>query len=574
MASKKESLSVTHPELAAQADGWDPTTATFGSHTKAAWKCELGHRWTASISNRSKGRGCPVCAGKQIIIGYNDLATTHPEIAKQADGWDPTTVVAGSNKKLPWTCGKNHKWATSVLSRTQGGRKKIGNGCAVCSGRKLLKGFNDLGTLNPDLASEALDWDPGEFLLGSVARKKWICKMNHTWSQTISQRSHNGLGCPVCNRKVLDVGVNDLATLYPTIAAQADGWDPRLVFSSSNKKLRWKCSDGHEWISAVNNRTTGGNGCPICSGHSVLAGFNDLKTTHPMISTEAFDWDPSTVTAGTNVKYEWQCVAGHSWMASPHNRALNGRGCPYCSNKKVLAGYNDLATTNPELAAQADGWDPTSLTAHSNKKVGWRCQFGHTWKSELASRSGGNQCPICSGHTVLSGFNDLRTTHPEIAIQADGWDPTTLSAGSNKKLKWVCQEGHRWSTMVNSRTAGRGCPTCSLSGFDPNKLGWLYFIDHDAIQMFQVGISNIPSTRLAQHSKRGWEVIEVRGPMEGHLAQQLETAILHAIERRGAVLGHKAQIEKFDGYSEAWTKDSLAVTSFKQILDWVYEDDK
>ena len=62
--------------------------------------------------------------------------------------------------------------------------------------------------------------------------------------------------------------------------------------------------------------------------------------------------------------------------------------------------------------------------------------------------------------------------------------------------------------------------------------------------------------------------------MEGHLAQQLETAILHAVERRGAVLGHKADIEKFDGYSEAWTKDSLTVASFKQLLDWVYEDDE
>jgi hypothetical protein len=91
--------------------------------------------------------------------------------------------------------------------------------------------------------------------------------------------------------------------------------------------------------------------------------------------------------------------------------------------------------------------------------------------------------------------------------------------------------------------------------------------------MFQIGISNVPVTRLGQHSKRGWEVLEVRGPMEGHLAKQLETAILHAVERRGAVLGHKAEIEKFDGYTEAWTKASLKVTSIKQLLDWVYQDE-
>ena len=38
----------------------------------------------------------------RIIKGVNDLATTHPEIAKEAYGWDPRTVSAGSHKKLEW----------------------------------------------------------------------------------------------------------------------------------------------------------------------------------------------------------------------------------------------------------------------------------------------------------------------------------------------------------------------------------------------------------------------------------------------------------------------------------------
>jgi len=91
--------------------------------------------------------------------------------------------------------------------------------------------------------------------------------------------------------------------------------------------------------------------------------------------------------------------------------------------------------------------------------------------------------------------------------------------------------------------------------------------------MFQIGISNFPEDRLGDHKSRGWEVVELRGPMDGHLTQKLERDILHALEKRGAILGHKAGIEKFDGYSEAWTKKSLNVTSIKQILDWVYEDE-
>lgn len=61
--------------------------------------------------------------------------------------------------------------------------------------------------------------------------------------------------------------------------------------------------------------------------------------------------------------------------------------------------------------------------------------------------------------------------------------------------------------------------------------------------------------------------------MDGYLTQQLETSCLHALAKRGAILGNKAGINKFDGYSEAWTKASLNVTSIKQLLDWVYEDE-
>jgi hypothetical protein len=174
---------------------------------------------------------------------------------------------------------------------------------------------------------------------------------------------------------------------------------------------------------------------------------------------------------------------------------------------------------------------------------------------------------------VLVGFNDLGTVNPELAAQADGWDPTTVAQYANKMVGWKCDLGHRWSANIANRSSGRGCPTCATFGFDPNLPGFLYFIDHFDLQMLQIGITNFPDDRLGRHKRAGWEVIELRGPMDGHLTQQLETSCLHALEKRGAILGHKAGIEKFDGYSEAWTKSSLSVTSIKQILDWVYEDE-
>jgi hypothetical protein len=75
-----------------------------------------------------------------LIVGKNDIATTHPNLAKEAEGWDPTTVSAGSDKKREWKCQKNHIWKAVIKSRTRG------SDCPYCSNTKILIGFNDLVT--------------------------------------------------------------------------------------------------------------------------------------------------------------------------------------------------------------------------------------------------------------------------------------------------------------------------------------------------------------------------------------------------------------------------------------------
>jgi hypothetical protein len=564
MASKKEPLSVTHPELAAQAHGWDPTTLTQRSNKTVGWKCSFGHSWTARVANRTLGTGCPVCANKSVLVGFNDLATTNPELATEADGWDPTTLTAGSHNRRSWKCRHGHTWMANVEKRLSG------QGCPFCSGRRVLAGFNDLATTNPELATEADGWDPTTLTANSNKEAAWRCNLGHRWTTTIAGRNR-GNGCSVCANQSVLVGFNDLATTNPELATEADGWDPTTLTAGSGKVVGWKCSLGHTWTSTVTGRDRG-NGCSVCGNKSVLVGFNDLATTNPELATEADGWDPTTLTAGSGKVVGWKCSLGHTWKAKIYHRT-NGVGCAVCSGHAVLAGFNDLATTNPELATEADGWDPTTLTAGSGKVVGWKCSLGHTWTSTIDNRSKGKGCPTCSNKLVLLGFNDLNTTHPAIAAQAYGWEPTNVTAGSNKKVAWTCNVGHTWKTTVASRVRGSGCPGCAKYGFDPSQEAWLYLIEHDTLGMFQIGISNVLEQRLSKHTRRGWEVLEVRGPMDGRYVKELETAMLNAILRRGGVLGHQANIDKFDGYSEAWTKESLMATSFKQLLDWVYEDD-
>ena len=112
--TSKPSLAETHPELAAQADGWDPTTVRPGSHQILAWRCPVGHSWDAQVKSRALNEnGCPYCSGFKAQSGVNDLATTHPDLAKQADGWDPTTVTSQTHKSVNWKCSLGHKWISN-----------------------------------------------------------------------------------------------------------------------------------------------------------------------------------------------------------------------------------------------------------------------------------------------------------------------------------------------------------------------------------------------------------------------------------------------------------------------------
>lgn len=152
----------------------------------------------------------------------------------------------------------------------------------------------------------------------------------------------------------------------------------------------------------------------------LVTGINDLATTNPTLAKEV---SPNSkikateVTAGSGKKLLWKCNMNHEWETIVSDRS-RGRGCPYCSNRKLSPGFNDLFTVNPTLAKEVSPDSKikaTEVTVFSNKKLLWECAKGHEWETRVADRSGGRGCPYCSNRKVLTGFNDLVTVNPKLA---------------------------------------------------------------------------------------------------------------------------------------------------------------
>lgn len=175
---------------------------------------------------------------------------------------------------------------------------------------------------------------------------------------------------------------------------------PDEITIGSNKRVWWKGKCGHEWEAIVKNRVNGA-GCPYCNGNRVLKGFNDLASLHPRLAAEWSEKNngtgPEDVTAKCNKKVLWKCSSGHEWMARISDRT-EGHGCPYCAGK-LLAGFNDLATTRPDLLTEwsdRNECGPQDVTEFSRKSVWWKChKCGYEWKATVITKVKGTECPQC-----------------------------------------------------------------------------------------------------------------------------------------------------------------------------------
>ena len=546
----------------------DPSSLALHSNKYAWWKCsKCGNEWKAKINDRANGRSCPLCSKAKRIKsfrentylkrGENDFATERPDLLNE---WDqeknqnkfPSDFTKNSNEKIWWKCSIcGNTWQATITNRAN-----RNSGCPKCSRHNrtsfpeqalfyyikkiypnsinsyteiFYPSQRELDIFIPNLAI-GIEYDGKAWHSDNrsqkVGKEKYlICKEKSIKFIRVSEDNEtnkedcdyfifrngfddNSLDCVI--KKVIglisdqSIHINtskdrnkimkqyiaiiknkSIATQHPEAITEwdinkNDGITPDMINASSNNKFWWLCKNGHSYLSSPDNKFRNNLMCPYCSNKKVLKGFNDLETTFPEIAKE---WDfelnrtlsPIDVVSGSNKKVYWLCNKGHSYLKSIYERTARGDGCPYCSGRKVLAGYNDIATTNPEVLKI---WNyqknisiaPSNFTKGSTSIVWWKCLTGHEWQNSIYKQIHYNSCPICTGRQLQVGINDLQTTHPNIVKE---WDyekngdlkPSSITKTYDQKVWWVCQTcGKEWQAKVNVRIqTGSGCPKCGYA---------------------------------------------------------------------------------------------------------------
>ena len=246
---------------------------------------------------------------------------------------------------------------------------------------------------------------------GSRKQIWWQCERGHAWHAP-AYSIKSGTACPYCSGRNAIPGETDLATTHPhavKLWSERNTLKPTEVTAASHRKVWWTCGRGHEWKAVIGSVAVEGSSCPYCAGKRAIPGETDLATLHPGIM-EQWDHEKNTLDPGellpsSHDKVWWRCELGHSWQAVVFSRTkAKATGCPYCTGRLVMPGFNDLGTLKPKLAEE---WyqdlngdlKPDQVTLGSNKKAWWKCAEGHVWQAAVYSRTRrkGTGCPVCAG---------------------------------------------------------------------------------------------------------------------------------------------------------------------------------
>ena len=489
MAKSKKNVVSNTPDLIID---WHPTKnstinpfdITTGSSKKVWWLChKCGYEWQASINNRAKGRGCSYCSKKILIEGVNDFATIYPSAAKE---WDyeknypitPNKVRAHSNKKYWFRCVEGHNWETTLNSRKK-------NNCPYCGNQRVLKGYNDLATKNPELCKE---WNyeknsiltPENVMQFSNARVWWKCNIcGHEWQAKINARS-KGTGCPNCknnykvseaeriiyyyiknqfedaiisyrpkwlNRKEIDIFIPSLS-----LGIEYDG---EVWHKDPSKDVQKTRTISEKGISLIRIRE---ENCPILKDESIQIfvtsqNYKYSRLNQPII--QIFDY----INKKYNLTIEYDIDVERDYQK-------------ILALTKIDKGNKSLFSVNPKLCEE---WNyeknklmPKNVLPASNKIVWWKCyRCGYEWRASIVNRTKGRNCPFCSNKVIIVGINDLETVNPELCKE---WDykknlpltPQNVTSGAHKNVWWICKVcGYEWKTSISNRKIN-SCPQCAV----------------------------------------------------------------------------------------------------------------
>ena len=499
-------LQSQYPDIAAE---WDfdenfpktPSNIAYSCNTKYKWICPQGHKYDASPNSRTnKKSGCKYCSNKAVLVGFNDLPTTHPEIASE---WDytlngdakPEDYVAGSDKSFYWICNNGHESYKSLIKDRANGRS-----CRLCGYKRsgdakrktIIQREGSLLDHYPELAEE---WDyqlntkgPHEYTCHSNEKVMWVCSWCHQkWPAKVNARVSEGSGCPYCNnksktsfpeqallfyiRKLFDDAVGHYTDIFSS-KMSLDIYIPSLLTAIEYDGTYW-----HDNKKNIHDKTK----YEYCKEHNIY--LIRVREAQPLENEEYCDLtiirnDYASMDSLNDVIIKTILHLATVCLDVDCERDKGEIKNQYIATLQ----RNSLQAKFPQIASEWNvfrngGLTPDKVSAGSGEKYWWTCsECGYEYQKRINERTVRNSgCKKCSSRkkaekkrteNLIVGVNDLETLLPDLIQQWDfskniGLSPQNYTCGSSEEVWWICDKCKKsWQVSIYVRASGHGCPDC------------------------------------------------------------------------------------------------------------------
>lgn len=174
----------------------------------------------------------------------------------------------------------------------------------------------------------------------------------------------------------------------------------------------------------------------------------------------------------------WICPSCRGEYSHPiRERNVGDDNCPYCNNRKVLAGFNSLADIDKELTQE---WSPNNykqpseFLCSSSFSALWICPSCRgEYSYPIRERNvGDNNCPYCDNKKVLPGYNSFKQKYPKLMEEWDNINNYLLCNADeildsySENVWWICKNCKKNYYMSPKRKIYfqkrhmKSCPYC------------------------------------------------------------------------------------------------------------------
>ena len=483
-----------------------------GSTQKLEWKCQYGHVWEASLSNISRGKWCPWCAGNKV-----DAATQlkrAQQTAKSHGGILLSNTYERNKTPMRWCCAEGHEWEASFS--TVVGRKAW---CGRCLGtqREAEEQLSKARAVAESKNGQCIS----KIYLNNAEPMEWQCERGHKWKAPFYVVVQAGSWCPTCSTGLKERLVrHTLENLFGvTFKKSRPRWlrNPRtgrlmeldglntelnLAFEYQGPqhykvvkpfKMKQEHLDRGQYRDEAKKELCRKHGIALLEVPYTIEPHEfpkwiyttiekkfpeqrfveRMRDWHEIQSVEWVESDHYTIYdlhshaqskngaclsesyLGSRAKHHWLCAEGHKWEATWDSIINQNSWCPICCGNIKENPLHELQ----ELARKHGGKLVSKEFNGMQIKHRWRCAKGHEWDVKPSHiKSSNSWCPICSGRIILAHIQSLQ----KIAEQRGGKCLSKEYINSKTKLLWKCAEGHEWLATPSSIKSGRWCPLCAV----------------------------------------------------------------------------------------------------------------